>query len=274
MSRESRDLIVRLRERAGVAANNNQMDTPATERVKFDRLIEEGDLVLGTEEGAKKGEGMGFVRVVAAVTGVVRPDMGWMIDANAYDEFLRKKPWNKGNGIPMIRDHEWGKVVGKWTNFYMDGNKLIAEGQFSMNSAAGQECRALVMDGALTGLSVGQDITEIEYPAAGKREKWERKTNVAFPYEVSFTVLPAYGNHTTLLEAAAEEKPDELEREAAADSKSAVEPPTLSKEDVEFSQMAADLRRVRESAAEDSALREAAQSLRALLPAPTNHKET
>ena len=114
-----------------------------------------------------------------------------IIVAGAYDNFLKAKPWKKGAGVKMLRDHDWSSVVGRWDNFYLDGNKLMAEGMFSMNSAAGQECRALVMDRAIEGVSVGQDIIGFQYPP-NENSKWRSKVTEASVFELSFTIMPAY----------------------------------------------------------------------------------
>ena len=124
-------------------------------------------MCVADEEGAKLAEKpVGYVKVLVTKIGVM-----WHTDSvfakGAFDAFLAKKSWKGTPGIPMLRDHNREMLVGHWTNYYLVGDDLFAEGMFSLRSTPGRDAHGLVLDKAIRGISPGLNTIKWEVPAPG-----------------------------------------------------------------------------------------------------------
>jgi len=71
-----------------------------------------------------------------------------IIEAGAFGEVDHKR-------IRMFRDHNPGKVIGKWLAFEQKGRKLEVEGEIGLDIEHGAETYKLMKRGYIDGLSVG-----------------------------------------------------------------------------------------------------------------------
>src|SRR5262245_21107319 len=71
-----------------------------------------------------------------------------IIEAGAFGEIDPEE-------IRLFRDHDQGKVVGKWLNFEQKGKRLEVEGEIGLDLAIGLETYKLMKHGYIKGLSVG-----------------------------------------------------------------------------------------------------------------------
>jgi len=92
--------------------------------------------------------------------------------------------------VMMLRDHERSEVIGGWHSFKQEGNRLLVEGELTLEVAKARETRALMKKGFLSGLSVGfgvKSLQDIEYD-----ERTNRRTiKKAILRECSVVGFPA-----------------------------------------------------------------------------------
>lgn len=98
------------------------------------------------------------------------------------DDYAAKKRF-----VPMLWQHNAYAPIGIYPEIYEDGKGLYVEGQCNMKVQQGQECHALMDQGALTGLSIG--YTTVRYD-------WNEDTEVRSLiqvnlWEVSPVTFPA-----------------------------------------------------------------------------------
>jgi HK97 family phage prohead protease len=62
--------------------------------------------------------------------------------------------------VPMLRQHDMSRPVGRWVEWRSDARGLWVRGQLALDTEDGREMRALLEHGAVEGLSPGFDIAE------------------------------------------------------------------------------------------------------------------
>ena len=99
--------------------------------------------------------------------------------------------------VRMLRDHDPGKVIGKWTVIRADDRGLYVEGKLFLDTAGGKEAYVLLKEGGLEGLSIGYRSKRAKRTNAGRElhevELWEVSV-VTFPMleEASVSDVKSY----------------------------------------------------------------------------------
>lgn len=113
---------------------------------------------------------------------------GDIVIPGAFDQWLSL--WKSGQVAtpPILDNHDSTKVLGLYLDFTPDEKGLHVKGQLNQETVAGKEKRALMKQGALTGLSIGYGIYPggIQYDA--KQDAY-LLTNLEL-WEVSIATFP------------------------------------------------------------------------------------
>ena len=102
-----------------------------------------------------------------------------------------------GRRVRMLRDHDPGKVIGKWTIIRADDRGLYVEGKLFLDTAGGKEAYVLLKEGGLEGLSIGYRSKRAKRTSEGRElhevELWEVSV-VTFPMleEASVSDVKSY----------------------------------------------------------------------------------
>ena len=142
------------------------------------------EIQLVDEEGKE-----GYMRCVVTRTGVLFHG-GCVWAANAFDKFVAGKSWESELGIALNRNHWQFMPVGRFINFWMNGNALMGEAMFSLNSDEGKNAYGLVKDKALRGLSVEATCYTMEFPK-NKTSKWRVRYTECGVTGAALTNIPA-----------------------------------------------------------------------------------
>lgn len=104
----------------------------------------------------------GFFSGYCSVFDVV-DSYGDAVRKGAYEETIKR--WQKrGKMPPILWQHNWSQVIGKWTDLKEDEHGLYGEGQLFVNDITlAREAHALLKHGAIDGLSIGYNIEKGEY---------------------------------------------------------------------------------------------------------------
>jgi len=138
----------------------------------------------GDGDGAA-GAGTGAVTVAgyASVFGI-RDRGGDVVMPGAYGAALARLA-ARGERVRMLWQHDQGQPIGIWDEVVEDGQGLRVRGRILTDVARGREAAALLVSGAVDGLSIGYRTTKAEpLPGGGRRlielELWEVSL-VTFP---------------------------------------------------------------------------------------------
>jgi hypothetical protein len=101
----------------------------------------------------------------AAVFGNVDLD-GDVIEPGAFRKTIRES----GGKVPILWQHDRYEPIGVG-KLAEDGKGLLAEGQLNVETQRGREARALMQQGALSGLSIGYKAIKPVYEAGVRRLK-------------------------------------------------------------------------------------------------------
>jgi hypothetical protein len=82
----------------------------------------------------------------------VADDVGDIVEKGAFAASLMKKG---ASGIRMLWQHDPKDPIGTWMHIYEDEKGLRVTGQLCLETQRGRDIRALLLYGALDGLSIG-----------------------------------------------------------------------------------------------------------------------
>lgn len=82
-----------------------------------------------------------------------------IVHKGAFSESLRMYE-NLDRPVPMLWQHRSGEPIGIYTTLQEDDHGLYVEGDINLDVQRGRECRSLMMQKALSGLSIGYDLDE------------------------------------------------------------------------------------------------------------------
>lgn len=93
-----------------------------------------------------------------------------IIEPGAFDPIAVNRRTG-GPDVLMLRDHDIKSIIGGWTSFKQQSNRLLVEGQLCLEVEKARETYALMKRGFLTGLSIGFSANkdDIIYSRNGKR---------------------------------------------------------------------------------------------------------
>lgn len=92
----------------------------------------------------------------------------------------------KGRKVPMLWAHRTDKPIGVYTDIREDEKGLWCEGKFTPGVALAEETRALMKDGAVSGLSIGFRTKVAEY----NTDTGVRNIKQVDLYEISVVTFP------------------------------------------------------------------------------------
>lgn len=92
--------------------------------------------------------------------------------------------------VPLLREHNPNKIIGRINEFQQDGKNLRVEGEIGFDSDTARETYALMKRGYLTGMSPGYMVKRggSEFDNNGVRHVKDAKL-----FEMSIVALPANG---------------------------------------------------------------------------------
>lgn len=105
---------------------------------------------------------------------------GDVIAPGAFAASLRANPT-----VRMLYQHAAEAPIGRWLSFREDAHGLFVTGELILSSPRAREVHALVVGGALDGLSIGYQTTR-----AARRPGGGRKITLAQLWEVSIVTFP------------------------------------------------------------------------------------
>jgi len=73
----------------------------------------------------------------------------------AFEKSLKSDFLDKGRKVPMLWQHDPKQPIGVYSKIFEDEKGLYVEGEINMDVQKGQECHALLKQGAMSGLSIG-----------------------------------------------------------------------------------------------------------------------
>ena len=122
---------------------------------------------------------------LASTFGPPADSLGDVIAADAFAKTLAK---HKASGtVPiMLWGHDTSKPIGKWTEIKELGRGLAVKGRLTLGVQKAREAHALLLDGAITGLSIGYNTRESHAEKDGTRVLTEVDL-----LEISLVTLPA-----------------------------------------------------------------------------------
>lgn len=97
---------------------------------------------------------------------------GDIVLPGAFDSWLAL--WKSGEAAtpPVLDNHDPGKVLGVYVELNPDGKGLWAKGALNMETVAGKEKRALMKQGAITGMSIGYSVYPGGYKYDRDKDAW------------------------------------------------------------------------------------------------------
>ncbi|MCP4306667.1 MAG: HK97 family phage prohead protease [bacterium] len=101
----------------------------------------------------------------------------------AFSNSLKKRPASR---VKMLRGHDTDEPIGIWLDLAEDKQGLRAKGKLILETAKGRETHALMMAGALDGLSIGFRTIKDRFD----RAKGVRYIAEADLHEVSVVTFP------------------------------------------------------------------------------------
>ncbi len=101
----------------------------------------------------------GAVRGYASVFGGAPDSYGSVVAPGAFRLSLADHA-KAGRPIPMLWSHRTDEPIGRWDEVREDGVGLRVAGTLSLATQRGAEAHQLLLDRALTGLSIGFDVAE------------------------------------------------------------------------------------------------------------------
>ncbi len=109
---------------------------------------------------------------------------GDVVEKGAYAASLKALA-TAGRGVKMLWQHDPAQPIGIWDEVREDATGLYVKGRFLESVQKGAEAKALVLAGAIDGLSIGYRTKRAEKNAKGQRllhelELWEVSL-VTFP---------------------------------------------------------------------------------------------
>lgn len=111
------------------------------------------------------------------------PDLnGDIIEPGAFAKSLR----NRTAPVRMLYQHASDTPIGRWTGFRETSEGLVANGEILLSSAKARDVHALIIGGALDGLSIGYRTIRARKIPGGKG----RRIVEAELWEVSIVTFP------------------------------------------------------------------------------------
>jgi len=107
----------------------------------------------------------------------------------AFKESLQIDFAEKNRKVPILWQHDSWNPIGVYEEIYEDEHGLFVKGQLNMDVQQGRECRSLMAQGALSGLSIGYNTKERNYITVGD-ESIRQLTKVKL-WEVSPVTFPS-----------------------------------------------------------------------------------
>lgn len=81
------------------------------------------------------------------------PDLGKdIVEPGAFRESLQRRG---PGGVKMLWQHDPAEPIGRWSSLAEDSRGLFVRGRLSLAVARAREIHALMLDGAIDGLSIG-----------------------------------------------------------------------------------------------------------------------
>ncbi|OJV09157.1 MAG: peptidase U35 [Bosea sp. 67-29] len=81
------------------------------------------------------------------------PDLGKdIVEPGAFRESLQRRG---PGGVRMLWQHDPAEPIGRWSSLTEDSRGLFVRGRLSLAVARAREIHALMLDGAIDGLSIG-----------------------------------------------------------------------------------------------------------------------
>lgn len=90
--------------------------------------------------------------------------VGDIVEPGAFSKCLSER----GSTYQLLRDHEWGKIIGLY-DVVDDRDALRIKGRICLDTQDGRDTWALIRFGALDGLSIGYYATKYHYDQDGVR---------------------------------------------------------------------------------------------------------
>ena len=145
----------------------------------------EGQRVIRFKREFAKGEGK--LEAILTTFGV-RDSYNDIIMPGALDDFMKES-----EDAPMLWSHNRGEIIGQWSNFRVEGDDFLADGQLIENIQRAEEALVLLEQGAIKGVSIGFDATEYTWREGKVDGKWDfgidfKKINIV---EASLVLWPA-----------------------------------------------------------------------------------
>jgi HK97 family phage prohead protease len=114
----------------------------------------------------------------------LQDETGDIVERGAFNASIM----NKGvQGIKMLWQHDPKEPIGKWLHLMEDGRGLKVMGQINIDTQRGREVRALLLSGAIDGLSIGfKAVKSRKTPRAIQRYLTEIDL-----WEISVVTFPA-----------------------------------------------------------------------------------
>lgn len=110
---------------------------------------------------------------------------GDIILPGAFAESLRNRPPGK---VKLLWQHDSWQPLGKFTEMFEDSTGLVVKGQLNLKVAKAQEALALMLDDAVSGLSIGYRVSSDELD----RSTGIRKIKSCELFEVSLVTFPMH----------------------------------------------------------------------------------
>lgn len=111
---------------------------------------------------------------------------GDVIERGAFEKSIERIR-GKGGKIPMLDAHKWDSPIGVWTHFEETPEGLQVEGKLTMSVTRAKEVRDLIIDEAISALSIGF-ISRKDYIDKERRVRVIEEIDLK---EVSPVVFPA-----------------------------------------------------------------------------------
>jgi HK97 family phage prohead protease len=135
----TRQTIADLLARAAILAGEADEDSLPMER----RVDVPFKVKAVSEEGEFEGYGSVFDVIDSYAERIAR---------GAFADSLANKPLNQ---IALLWQHDWREPIGPWRDMREDDYGLFVRGKLTLDVQRAREARALMMDDAISGLSIG-----------------------------------------------------------------------------------------------------------------------
>lgn len=117
-------------------------------------------------------------------------DDGWdIVDKGAFAQTIQDHN-AKNRKVPALWAHNPAEPIGVYTSLKEDDYGLWVEGKLSLSVGRAKECHALMMDGAINGLSIGFRTKRYEIEKASEDGMTIRRLKEVDLYEISVVTFP------------------------------------------------------------------------------------